>query len=75
MAKTTVFTVTGRGEFPFDMLRYDRCFPHGPQDVETMLEGNTGPRTVTLESAAYAPTPDRWASFGWSYQFKRAGRS
>jgi hypothetical protein len=31
------FAVKGRGEFPFDMLRYDACFPATGDDV-SMLE-------------------------------------
>lgn len=27
------FTVTGTGQFPLDMLRYDACYPAGPDDV------------------------------------------
>lgn len=33
----TRFTVKGDGRFPFDMLRYDSCFPVGPRDVDALL--------------------------------------
>jgi len=68
------FTVEGRGNFPLDMLRYDRCFPRTGDDVmmmETQPEYLRSPRCVTLlalsrESRYWQPTVGRWASFGWS---------
>lgn len=54
------FTVTGCGDFPLDMLRYDRCSPFSSQDAnsvglntmaacsETALKTLTEPRTVRL---------------------------
>ena len=67
------FTVEGRGEFPLDMLRYDRCFPRTGVDVEMMErppEVLNSPRCVTLVALArdwifWQPTLDRWLSFGW----------
>ncbi|CAB4130440.1 hypothetical protein UFOVP119_64 [uncultured Caudovirales phage] len=71
----TKFTVTGRGRFPVDMLRYDECFPRTGEDAQAMnydsesLAGVREVRSVTL--CTYArhgsrPTAARWASFGWS---------
>lgn len=64
---STTFTVTGRGSFPLDMLRYDQCFPFGPDDVANMDVGQR--REVRLvhygEQRHWEPTKDRWASFGW----------
>ncbi len=64
--------VTGIGDFPFDMLRYDACWPQDSQDVVNMthvyreLETNRQiARTVKLKSF-YQFTPARWASFGWN---------
>jgi hypothetical protein len=58
------FTVSGRGLFPLDMLRYDCCYPASPQDVNSM-DGRAR-REVTLVAAnPVAPTTGRWASFGW----------
>jgi hypothetical protein len=31
--KTVRFTVRGRGQFPFDMLRYDSCYPQSGIDA------------------------------------------
>jgi len=67
--KIVRFTVSGRGDFPFDMLRYDACFPVRPEDARD-LEGREQ-RTLLLESrsqthgAPMAPTLERWRSFGW----------
>lgn len=67
------FTVEGRGEFPLDMLRYDRCFPRTGDDAEmlrTPAEHLSSPRCVTLIALArdmryWEPSRGRWASFGW----------
>lgn len=56
------FTVVGHGTFPFDMLRYDCCYPASPQDVAN-LEGRDT-REVTLIATSYVTT-GRWNSFGW----------
>jgi hypothetical protein len=68
------FTVEGRGEFPLDMLRYDRCFPRTGEDADMMLrqpEHLRSTRCVTLVALArdnrfWQPTEGRWLSFGWS---------
>lgn len=71
------FTVEGTGNFPYDMLRYDRCYPaSGNQSNE--LSDNPLPRPddyltksrqVQLRRLAHfkgdRPTIDRWKSFGW----------
>ncbi|KPK66576.1 MAG: hypothetical protein AMS21_02120 [Gemmatimonas sp. SG8_38_2] len=82
---TTIFTVTGRGQFPTDMLRYDQCYPFGPDDAvnlylapcddglhyvnDAQAAGRSTTRQVTLVHVSdrrhWAPTKDRWASFGW----------
>lgn len=68
------FTVEGSGDFPFDMLRSDRCWPAAAGAVARIganygtadREGLRG-RIVALETAEkYAPNRQRWASFGWS---------
>lgn len=64
-AKSPVtFSVTGDGQFPFDMLRYDSCWPAHPQDVSLMSSRSGTLRRVTLVGL-HAPTDGRWASFGW----------
>lgn len=53
------YVVEGRGHFPHDMLRYDRA---------TLLDEEGDPsetRRLRVEGAT-RPTPERWASFGWT---------
>lgn len=61
------FTVSGVGEFPFDMLRYDGCHPVSSTDVAAMFA--KGRRDVnmigyTTRRGDY-PTKGRWESFLW----------
>jgi len=69
--RVLTFTVTGRGQFPVDMLRFDCCFPADPSAVAVITQGYNEKR-VTVQLCAYlragdiAPTPERWASFGWA---------
>lgn len=60
----------GAGPFPFDMLRYDHCFP-----ADETYSGELGrdhyqhDRVVVLAKYALQPgrwTTDRWKSFGWT---------
>ena len=65
------FTASGSYPFPFDMLRYDGCFPSASEDATTLfrLEGGV---SVSLRLKMYGntkpqatPTSARWHSFGW----------
>ncbi len=64
------FTVEGRGRFPYDMLRYDRCFPASSAD-SSMIDPGWGKeliREVTLrtdQGKHFQPAAKRWESFGW----------
>jgi hypothetical protein len=64
------FTVEGKGEFPFDMLRYDSCWPkRETEDVVVMAPHHRSSllrelRQVTLVGI-HEPTEGRWSSFGW----------
>lgn len=73
MAKPeTLFIVRGRGPFPLDMLRYDRCYPVDSIDAQVMtesiLDGYDGVlHTVALYTRPNSwPTAERWASFGYT---------
>ena len=62
------FAVRGRGVFPFDMLRYDRCWPNSSEDATAMADPSCsfpGMRQVVLRSESDGPTPVRWRSFNW----------
>jgi hypothetical protein len=65
----TIFRVRGRGEFPIDMLRYDRCWPKSEMD-SNLIQAVVHPsmwREVELMciNMTNAPTAGRWKSFGW----------
>lgn len=71
-AQTAIeFEVSGKHDFPFDMLRYDLCWPATESDANE-IAANASPFT-SLPRAQYSiklkglkpPTPGRWASFGW----------
>ncbi len=63
------FKVRGKGTFPYDMLRYDRCWPATEEDSH-MMHWNAA-REIRLSTASYdgnnqsAPTIGRWNSFLW----------
>lgn len=72
--------------FPFDMLRYDSCYPTSQRDVSAIVS-TTFPRRegeekvrVTLSTKHekkddHVVTPGRWQSFGWRVvQVDRPGR-
>ena len=71
----TLFTVEGVGEFPFDMLRYDTCYPLTSEDVHTMLtplhekprrrKVRMSTRSDNKYAADNAVTEARWESFLW----------
>jgi hypothetical protein len=59
--------VAGRGSFPFDMLRYDRCSPFRGEET-SRLEREDGSRALIVVRYAGQPgqwTDARWSSFGW----------
>jgi hypothetical protein len=64
------YTVEGCGEFPFDMLRYDSCWPYTGDDAAEMAskryerDTNIQLRRIVLQGIN-RPTRDRWRSFNW----------
>lgn len=65
------FTVSGRGTFPIDMLRYDRAYPASEQEAgkieRSFQRGQTGMYNVTLKTSdPTAPTVGRWESFNFN---------
>lgn len=70
-------TVTGRGQFPYDMLRYDACWPRMGEDAYAIPrpERKEGVREDHREIQLLSyklPTVARWASFGWSCSYVEA---
>ena len=62
--KIVRYTVTGTGEFPMDMLRYDSSWPWGSEDAHTMGAVEWRSRRI-VKLAGLRVTAARWASFGW----------
>jgi hypothetical protein len=64
------FAVVGSGEFPFDMLRYDKCWPASQADSGRMpdpaLVGVLGRQRRIEMHGLVKPTAGRWRSFGWT---------
>ncbi len=59
------YTVTGRGNFPIDMLRYDAAWPMTGDDaanITATFQPRAGRWTIKLASARL-PTEGRWSSF------------
>lgn len=65
----TIFTVEGSGEFPFDMLRYNGCFPLNESDSCKLNMHHSELRQVQLvklhKDRKPELTPRRWLSFDW----------
>ena len=70
------FTTTGTGDFPFDMLRYDRCCPVDDDSARKLSDANCYSSAVlvvehysirlrTYQQVKGGPTIGRWESFGW----------
>lgn len=62
------FTVEGAGQFPFDMLRYDHCWPLSEGYDSGRLACDHGAelrRVVLATDNPSAPTIGRWESFTW----------
>jgi hypothetical protein len=67
------FTVSGKGSFPVDMLRYDDCAfaSDGDRDAaEVEVDGDVEIVVdMVIENAGgRKPSVARWQSFGWSVE-------
>lgn len=69
---TFAFTVAGTGAFPFDMLRYDECWPATSvaanavaMDVRDVRARDSRRAVPLLTNRRAGPTIRRWESFGW----------
>jgi hypothetical protein len=71
MKTRTRFTVEGSGAFPFDMLRYDCCWPENESDSPNVglmydtTEYIKTRRITLLSDNQQVPTDSRWKMFGW----------
>lgn len=57
--------VKGQGNFPHDMLRYDKCYPVYETDTGKMHSHNSESVEITLHTQRQTITPRRWESFCW----------
>ena len=62
------FIVEGDGRFPFDMFRYDQCWPASEAHSLRLADEWTAPRRIIIliTDSVTAPTADRWQSHGWN---------
>jgi hypothetical protein len=71
MNTRTRFTVEGSGAFPFDMLRFDCCWPEKETDSPNIgmmydnIEYIKTRRVTPLSDNHHVPTDARWKLFGW----------
>lgn len=61
-ASTQRYKVTGWGDFPIDMLRFDSVYPASEKD-SGIIANSREQRTVEVEGARC--TIGRWESFLW----------
>jgi hypothetical protein len=59
------FDVRGSGEFPYDMLRYDQCWPATEMNDSGKLGTRSNETRKVVLRGLRAPTDGRWQSFGW----------
>lgn len=64
------YQVNGMGSFPFDMLRYDSCWPYQETD-SGVIEGRQhherdASKTPVTIMGVKPPTVARWQSFMWN---------
>jgi hypothetical protein len=65
-------TISGRGPFPFDMLRYDEAFPASTVDAQKLgnipdhehFSAEVKVWTIQIATHKRYFTTDRWNSFG-----------
>lgn len=59
-----LFVVEGSGAFPFDMLRYDQCWPRDGAG-STVLPMMHRRRVVLVSDWFEAPSARRWEASAW----------
>lgn len=62
------FTVRGMGNFPFEMLYIDKCFPASLADAERIVYAcpTQAPEQTITFCAPYEPTVAKWKAKNWS---------
>jgi hypothetical protein len=69
MTYRQTFDVEGSGSFPYDMLRFDQCWPANEGESPKLEAYMPELRRVTLMRTVFhagdVPTIRRWQSFTW----------
>ncbi len=60
------YTVEGMGDFPWDMLRYDRVWPLSRPEPHRTDNNDAWGKLRMISLVGHGCTPDRWSSFGWA---------
>jgi hypothetical protein len=60
----TTIEVSGRGQFPVDMLRYDQCVVIQPGSTDGLEMRKV--RLWRFSPQGKPATASRWSSFGWT---------
>ena len=64
----TTYVVAGRGQFPWDMLRYDASYPTDGDSVNSLcgkVERRIRLSYKHTNRRSLVPTVDRWRSYQW----------
>jgi hypothetical protein len=59
------YFVSGRGPFPFDMLRHDRCWLATSEDSAKVARADLRTRYTVRINSYQEPRIGRWENFGW----------
>ena len=59
------FYARGNGNFPMDMLRYDKCYPLLEGCARRLGNWDSKTRAIRLETSGTHVNRGRWKSFGW----------
>ena len=64
LGRQYVFTVTGSGTFPVELLASEECFPRSSEDAALIFNKNILSRSITLASFG-KPKCAVWLTRGW----------
>lgn len=64
--KFHTITITGRGAFPVDMLRYDCCFPASEHDSYAILHTFQKHEDWSIRLSKYSDSSEPWTLARWS---------
>lgn len=68
MPITRFFIVSGAGNFPFECLSFDACWPASDHDADAIRMSCptvADQREISLATHGTGPTPQKWAEYHW----------